>query len=603
MKLIIEKCTNFHENQLQKRRRLTAKQLDTQLQQEVESADATHAMPARDVDSGIVEDMDPNTQQSTSRKPSFDKSRFFQEQFSAYTLPVPAHSVPNGLPLVSGVPVQPINAESAHERSSTSLKRLPDPATSYDGPSKRSRLSGEHEISHSPSHSHSHPHNVTLRVGSKALAQLEESGKVSASGPSFTSINPLTTSAIEDESADDDTIHVKPGKGSISALRGSGSYVSPYRQRLPYGEGEAPGSGPHNRRKSSVSALLRDSRSTSISASNPQRPMEEQQRPASLGPALPVTTNSQTPPTAIRTTSPDIRKSLAFEILGSLAFSPVAKGILKDCPDLTRDKLQNLKTIFEEYPQTQTDFSMLDKSMQGFSNESLPGRPSSEQSKPPLRWAHTSLPDCMTTGAHAPQRRPSQAAAPLEPPHAQKPMPAAIMSFEEFQKHNPLPRATHSVQREATLPSNRALTPKREPVEIKTQQVSPSVDSKVPLHSRSLENVEVEIEWGRGMEFSDYMELKDFNSVQELFDMIDSYRPDELSQERIKEVRVKSKKELVGGNVLPRIVKDEVRGRPAIRHLLKKMRSQPEEQEIELVFSVLWQTAIPTPVPTTATGV
>lgn len=113
-------------------------------------------------------------------------------------------------------------------------------------------------------------------------------------------------------------------------------------------------------------------------------------------------------------------------------------------------------------------------------------------------------------------------------------------------------------------------------------------------HPASFENVSVEINWGRQLEFSDYMEMQYCHTTKEFFSLVEAHLPDEISADgaHIKEIRVKALKELKGGNLLPRIVRDEARGRAAIRHLFKRLRAQPPDSEPELMFVVVWEDKI-----------
>jgi hypothetical protein len=108
--------------------------------------------------------------------------------------------------------------------------------------------------------------------------------------------------------------------------------------------------------------------------------------------------------------------------------------------------------------------------------------------------------------------------------------------------------------------------------------------------SGSFENVSIEINWGRQLEYSDYMEMQYCGSTKEFFALVEAHIPDEIRADghTIKEIRVKAMKDLKGGNLLPRIVRDEGRGRAAIRNLVKRLRAQPPDSEPELQFVVVW---------------
>ena len=50
---------------------------------------------------------------------------------------------------------------------------------------------------------------------------------------------------------------------------------------------------------------------------------------------------------------------LVSEILGSLQYAPTAKLVLDSDPNIAREKLEHLKQIMEQYPQTRTDIGAL----------------------------------------------------------------------------------------------------------------------------------------------------------------------------------------------------------------------------------------------------
>lgn len=109
-------------------------------------------------------------------------------------------------------------------------------------------------------------------------------------------------------------------------------------------------------------------------------------------------------------------------------------------------------------------------------------------------------------------------------------------------------------------------------------------------HPGSFENVSIEINWGRQLEYSDYMEMQYCSTTKDFFGLVEAHIPDEISADghTIKEIRVKALKDLKGGNLLPRIVRDEVRGRAAIRQLVKRLKAQPPDSEPELMFVIVW---------------
>lgn len=117
------------------------------------------------------------------------------------------------------------------------------------------------------------------------------------------------------------------------------------------------------------------------------------------------------------------------------------------------------------------------------------------------------------------------------------------------------------------------------------------------VQTNSLEDVSIEINWARNLDYSDYLSMESClhcKTAAEFFALIEAQMPDELhgihgNGNRVKEVRVKALTPLQGEGVMPRIKRDEASGRIALRKLIKKLRSQPADAEIELEFLVVWE--------------
>lgn len=116
-------------------------------------------------------------------------------------------------------------------------------------------------------------------------------------------------------------------------------------------------------------------------------------------------------------------------------------------------------------------------------------------------------------------------------------------------------------------------------------------------HTNTLEDVSIEINWARNLEYSDHLSMDaclHCKTAAEFFTLIEAQMPDELqglngNGNRIKEIKVKALTPLQGEGIMPRIKRDEASGRPALRKLIKKLRMQPAEAEIELEFVVVWE--------------
>ena len=121
--------------------------------------------------------------------------------------------------------------------------------------------------------------------------------------------------------------------------------------------------------------------------------------------------------------------------------------------------------------------------------------------------------------------------------------------------------------------------------------------SPAPAGGNSLDNVTIELNWARNLENSDYLSMEAClacKTAADFFALIESEMPDELqglngNGNRIKEIKVKARTPLHGDGGMPRIKRDEKSGRHSLRTLIKRMRSQPPDTEIDLEFLMIWE--------------
>jgi hypothetical protein len=234
---------------------------------------------------------------------------------------------------------------------------------------------------------------------------------------------------------------------------------------------------------------------------------------------------------------------LADDILGDLVKAPVVAQLMAANTDLDAQQLRNLKDKLTKFPEARVDINIL--------------------------LARMSAPDPpKTSSPHLVQSTPAPAAPPGWRPGPTGPTPTPTPISRSAQAHTGL---NGSAQMAPPLPH-------------------PKPHEYPPLPGNPLPNVSVELNWGRQLDFSDFMEMRDCDTTKELFALIDAHVPDEILRlgKSIKEVRVKALKDLHGGNLLPRIVRDESRGRAAIRQLVKRLKAQPAGSEAELMFMVVW---------------
>ncbi|KXT05540.1 hypothetical protein AC578_3675 [Pseudocercospora eumusae] len=560
IELIIEKCINYHENQLQKSRRQAAKQLDQQLQQDtvgereaqldeniyVQSEESIPKEDEPDQDSGIG--VSPLEQPRLS-----DKFRTFHEQFAAYTSPVPL--IPHGLPSVAGAYAHPPSSRSfAATHHQTGQKRLPGQASPQEGPSKRARVVREDGT-------RADSLVVRLRVSCRQLSRLASSGTC------------WPPSEEPSRRAEPDTIAVVTTQPAETRPPPNPSgYMSPYRQTLPWnGIRNDQSDGPP--------------RNTGLTSDEEQAPR----------------------------LTPDAR-----EILGDFADCTVARQLLANYPTMSRDRLENLQSVLVEFPDTRDDLFLLEKRIRALatgprvlppaqiraSSVSQASRPDFRSKTPAVertaKLAEEILgPLCAcSAAARVLDSYPLMSREQLEVlrstftnyPETQSDFPL-LQKIVRFEAFDVVTGATAFPRKRSVDGQMKQALP---PVEPKRELSADITNESLPTTRRSMHNITVEINWGRDTEYeyTDHMELQDFDSGAQLFQQIESYLPDELRRSgRIKEVRVKCKSELQGGNIQPRIARDEARGKAAVRQLVKKLRTQPPEMEIELAFLVLWDTA------------
>ncbi|KAF2167235.1 hypothetical protein M409DRAFT_22663 [Zasmidium cellare ATCC 36951] len=156
---------------------------------------------------------------------------------------------------------------------------------------------------------------------------------------------------------------------------------------------------------------------------------------------------------------------------------------------------------------------------------------------------------------------------------------------EQHQRHN-MPIRSSSMQSEPEVQ-----TPQH-PAHAMSMSPTPGATA-----TNSLEDVSIEINWARNLDYADYLTGEaclHCKTAGEFFSLIEAQMPDELqgvhgNGNRIKEIRIKALTPLQGEGIMPRIKRDEVSGRPALRKLIKKLRSQPPDADIELEFRVVWE--------------
>ncbi|KAF7191962.1 hypothetical protein HII31_06607 [Pseudocercospora fuligena] len=560
IELIIEKCINYHENQLQKSRRQTAKQLNQQLQQDtfdepgtqleeniyVQSEQSIYKEDEPDQDSGIG--ASPLEQSRLS-----DKSRAFHEQFAAYTSPVPL--IPHGLPSAGGVYARPPSSRSsAVSYHQTSQKRLPGQAPPQ-GRSKRARVIREDGT-------RADSLVIRLRVSHRQLSRLASIGTC------------WPRTEVTSRRVEPDTIAVGTQTAGTHPLPNPSPYLSPYRQTLPW------------------NGIRNDQ-----SGGPPRNTVH-----------VDLTSDEEQPPQLMS----DVR-----EILGDFADCTVARELLANYPNMSRNRLENLQSVLVEFPDTRDDIFLLEKRIRALATgpRVLPiaqrrASSVSPASRPDFR---AKTPAVERTAKLAeeilgPLCACSAAAQVLDsyPLMSREQLEVLRSTFTNYpETQNDFPLLQKIVRFEAfDVVTGATAFPRKRSVDGQLKQALPTVEpkredsaeiKKERLTSRSLNNITVEINWGRDTEYeyTDHMDLQEFDSGAELFQQIESYLPDELrSSGRIKEVQVKCKTDLHGGNIPPRIARDESRGKAAVRQLIKKLRAQPSEMEIELAFLVLWETAV-----------
>lgn len=517
--------------------------------------DSVYKHDEHDQDSGIG--ASPSAQPRIS-----EKHKAFQEQFAAYTSPVPL--VPHGLPSADGVNARPSSSHrlSAMNHHHVSLKRLPG-QTRPQPPLKRARVIREDGT-------RADSLVVRLKLRPEWLTRLAQTESLT-----MNNTESLNATALRPNEQHPMHLGIHRAQGSLPLA--ANAYASPYRLTFPW-NGELNGQQKGHNREVVVDLTMDDDETL---------------------PSMPT----------IRT------------ILGEFADCDVAKELLQNYPNMSRDRLENLQSVLSEFPETRNDLFMLEKRIRALANgpravQASPRRASSaSQSGIPEFGAKTpavertaklaeeilgELSTCQA--AHQ-----VLASYPLMSREQLQVLRNTLTHYPETQNDFALlqkiirfeawdvvtgattfPRKRYADGGQKYLSANGEL--KQESTPEPKREMSADIRKESPV-GRSLDNIAVEINWGRDLDYSDHIELQEFESVKELFEQIDSCMPDELRDEsqRIKEVRVKSKMDLYGGNIQPRIVRDETRGKAAVRHLTKKLRAQPPDMEIELAFSVFWE--------------
>ncbi|KAF2208072.1 hypothetical protein CERZMDRAFT_88019 [Cercospora zeae-maydis SCOH1-5] len=710
IQLVIEKSCNYHENQLQKHRRHTAKALQNQLH-----ADHDGESPREEAEL------------DASELPAVSKMDEFQSQFAAYTQPVPdGDGRPHAMVSHDGTHAEP---RSARKRQRTTTM------AGENGAPKRPRSESVTESS-----SQGESLVVRLGVGEQALGRLAVTGKVQ-SVHSFQSINDLPAR----DGSEPPRIHgfnpvnAAPPKpeASVSAPPGSARAAhSPPLGGLPAINGNA-GSPPlGGLRRNSAQALngmhgLPRGPPPTLTGFGPhteppaERPRSAQRRDEHFDP---------------RTYESPYQPHLSGPAPNHEQFRPVFQPVNAALPTsrpppppphpVGPPRPQGLHNPFRTFPPAPPMFGHLPPVGQQEPGPPLPPGPPPPPVVNPIRPQHVPLPDPILSalGLHGPrpssrskqsssrrpgsssQRQPSTTPTltvaevagekrdSLSQPRATPdPLDQDVVFFEDVLGelvHCPvivklktelgakMPRhrleklktllvhfpdaryELEALERRARMPPEQfeaervastggwiqdpagvyipaptllsqshsypqpngygrdaALTPRPTPgPPAHTSRTDPPTTPHIkdePAEAaagRSLDNILVEINWNRDLDYSDHMEMHEFDSVRKLFSMVEEARPDELVKTgEIKEIRIKPKTELQGsgGQVLPRIVHDEIRGRAGLKQLIRRLRSQPQDMEIELLFEVMWKTTTtttggsvtPAPAPATAAAV
>ncbi|EME88858.1 uncharacterized protein MYCFIDRAFT_170427 [Pseudocercospora fijiensis CIRAD86] len=531
-------------------RESTAEVAAQQLQEDTfhELEDTTYVHPEQSIDKEEEPDQDSGIGASPLEQPRLtDKSRAFHEQFAAYTSPVPSVP-PHGLPSVGGVYARPPSSPSSAVRfHQTSQKRLPG-QTPPPGRSKRARVIREDGT-------RADSLVIRLRVSSRRLSRLASTGSC------------WSRTEVPSARVEPDTIAVGTQPASTHPPPNPSAYVSPYRQTLPWnGAGNDQSGAPRN----TVHVDL--------------------------------TVDEDQPPPAMS----DVR-----EILGDFADCTVARELIANYPNMSRDRLENLRSVLDEFPDTRDDLFLLEKRIRALATgprvlSSAQRRSSSvsQTSRPAVRSKTPAVERTAKLAEEILGRLCACSAAvqvldsyPLMSREQLEVLRSTFINYPETQTDFPLLQKI--VRFEAfDVVTGATAFPRKRSLDGQLKQVTPTVEpnregsadesKKESLNTRRLDNITVEINWGRDTEYTDHIDLQEFDSGPELFRQIESYLPDELKESgRIKEVRVKCITDLHGGNIQPRIARDEGRGKAAVRQLIKKLRAQPADMEIELAFLIL----------------
>jgi hypothetical protein len=601
VQLVIEKTCNYHENQLQKKRRESARLYDDQT-----ASDHPQHEPA--IHAHHHQQAPPN------------KITDFQSQFAAYSQPVPPQPLSHGLPFVGDLFTRPIE-KTSRKRPCSSHNVAQDAAAKRVCSTNESTSETDSDASESSSESSGVDElMVKLRVDRLALTRLRNTGKVTAEprrashqdqpdiglGVKFTPFNQIQVQPAQQPtpapSAQPAALGLQPLKprpcpppylqnfqflgdrpgfpgilqpaNPLPRLQPRGppppgrfqpdaplpaiSHQNPYMRGMP-----SPGFGFQGFHTFGPPPKQKIPKHQFPGAPDPGRPiMPTQQHKASApngGPhavqpptvqlhavqppatqphvhtyavqphaVQPPRIGSQAAPVDLsvsrRSSRIDTPTSLADEILGDLSQCYSAKRILERYPNMDRVQLENLKHTLMEFPESRDDLAKMRRYVDA-----------SASTSPNLNQADAPQSPSASTDRKSSTSRPDSLSAPLTP-----------------------------------------------------QTKSEEIESKMAVVRRSLANILVEINWNRDLDYSDHMEMQDVASVQRFFDIIDEQRPDELGKDWIKEVRVKSKSALEGGSISSRIVRDETRGRAAIKHIIRKLKSQSPDADIELLFSIVW---------------
>lgn len=309
-------------------------------------------------------------------------------------------------------------------------------------------------------------------------------------------------------------------------------------------------------------------------------------------------------------------KALVDEVMGSLAGYPTVQHMLATFPTLSKVELENLRLIVSNDMAARNDWRALQRYLRAeimygaldsvdfrilqqyvYSNNANPPPPELQSLFSKQGGPTRSLPSNSAATPRQHQALPTEMkSAAAQPPKPEGVRPLTIQSIAPVlpsQPHAhaqaPVAAATAPAPMPMSAPPPPATPAKSEPPESKGSGVTGAVDESLSA------NTYIEVNWGlESVDFTDYMTLQDFHdcrTAHDFFGRIEAKMPSELQQQgrQISEIRVKAMSELKPApSRMPRFLKDESGLKGAWRSLVKILRSQTAESEVELEFMVLW---------------